>query len=121
MKILRFILHLNDNTKTIQRGQPGFDKLFKIRPFIDRLKNTFSKGSQSRFLRIDESIIGFRVRRSLKQYLPLKPIKRGFKVWAICCAVTGCLVCLDVYEGTNNVPFSLAKGDTLGSSVVLQL
>lgn len=121
LKILRY-LHVNDNTKAIQRGQPGYDKLFKIRPFIDHLKNTFSEGvSPSRFLSIDESMIGFKGRSSLKQYLPLKPIKRGFKVWAICCAVTGYLVCLDVYEGKHNTPVNRRKEDTLGSSVVIQL
>lgn len=30
---------------------------------------------------IDESMIKFKVRSSLKQFIPLKPIKRDYKVW----------------------------------------
>lgn len=119
LKILRF-LHLNDNSKMIGRGQPGFDKLFKIRPLIDHLKCKFQEAFfPSRFLSVDESMIGFKGRSSLKQYLPMKPIKRGFKVWAICCSVTGYMLCLDVYEGKSNM--NREGDDTLGSSVVLQL
>ncbi|KAJ8967366.1 hypothetical protein NQ314_002936 [Rhamnusium bicolor] len=32
---------------------------------------------------IDESMIRFKGRSSLKQYMPKKPIKRGFKVWVL--------------------------------------
>ncbi|GFV56862.1 piggyBac transposable element-derived protein 4 [Trichonephila clavipes] len=33
---------------------------------------------------IDENMIKFRERSSLKQYIPKKPIKRGYKVWMRC-------------------------------------
>lgn len=112
---------------TIQRqskeGNPATTDFFKIRPFIEHLKNQFSQGFfPSRYLSIDERMIGFKGRSCLKQYLPLKPIKRGFKVWAICCSVTEYLVCLNVYEGKNNLPHNnREKDDTLGSIVVLEL
>jgi hypothetical protein len=31
-----------------------------------------------------------------KKYMPLKPIKRGIKVWAMACVNTGCLIYFDV-------------------------
>ncbi|KAL3281706.1 hypothetical protein HHI36_004912 [Cryptolaemus montrouzieri] len=31
------ILHLNDNTKFIPAGKGGHDKVFKVRPMIDRI------------------------------------------------------------------------------------
>lgn len=38
----------------------------------------------TRELSIDESMIKFKGRSVLKQYLPMKPIKRGFKLrWAV--------------------------------------
>lgn len=40
----------------------------------------------SRNLSIDESVIAFKGRSTMKQFMPMKPIKRGFKVWACCCA-----------------------------------
>ncbi|CAB3232803.1 unnamed protein product [Arctia plantaginis] len=63
-------------------------------------------------------MIAFKGRSTLKQYMPHKPIKRGFKVWVICCAVTGYMMNFDVYEG------KLQGGERelgLGESVVLKL
>ena len=36
-------------------------------------------------------MIKFKGRSSIKQYLPLKPIKRGYKVWCLCDSITGYL------------------------------
>ena len=52
----------------------------------------------------------------MKQYVPLKPVNRGFKVWAMADAVNGYMYDFDVYTG--------AKGDRemgLGEKVVLTL
>lgn len=117
LQILRY-LHLNDNSKMPKKGEEKFDKLYKVRPLLHFLnsvyKNTFYP---SRNLSIDESMIGFKGRSSLKQYMPLKPIKRGFKVWAITCAATGFLLGFEVYQGKTNKE----DGQTLGESVVLGL
>lgn len=119
LHILRY-LHLNDNTKLPKKGDKNFDKLFKVRPLLDILNEKFkSTFHPSRYLSIDESMIGFKGRSSLKQYLPLKPIKRGFKVWAITCAVTGFLLGLEVYQGKDNN--NQAQAGTLGEKVVLGL
>ena len=32
---------------------------------------------------VDEAMIKFTGRSTLKQYMPLKPVKRGIKVWAL--------------------------------------
>ncbi|XP_049962141.1 uncharacterized protein LOC126482205 [Schistocerca serialis cubense] len=39
---LRNYLHVNDNTKMKQREDPDYDKLFKVRPFVDKIKPGFS-------------------------------------------------------------------------------
>lgn len=74
-------LHVNDNTKM----DPGKkDKLFKIRPLLEHLNDKFKqKRSLSEHLCIDESMILFKGRSSLKQYNPMKPIKRGYKLWCL--------------------------------------
>ena len=41
-EIKRF-LHLNDNTKYVEKGQPGHDKLHKVRPLIDALNCQLAK------------------------------------------------------------------------------
>lgn len=75
-------LHLNDNTKSPRRGHPYFDKLYKVRPIIDTLNKTFKKCyNPDQNQSIDESMIKFKGRSSMKQYNAAKPIKRGYKVW----------------------------------------
>ena len=46
---------------------------------------------------VDEAMIPFKGRSSLKQYLALKPIKRGINVWMRAGAVSGCISTFQVY------------------------
>ena len=60
------------------------DKLYKLRPLINSLSGNFLKlYNASHYLSIDESMILFKGRHSIKQYNPKKPIKRGYKPWMI--------------------------------------
>ncbi|CAG5054386.1 unnamed protein product [Parnassius apollo] len=98
-------LHLNDNSQVPKRGEEGYDKLYKIRPMIKILNTAFQSGgvcssSQS----IDECMIKFKGRSTLKQYMPKKPIKRGFKVWSRCDSLTGYLYQFEIYTGKNMTP-----------------
>lgn len=75
-------LHLNDNSVQPKKGEPTFDKLYKLRPMLDKLSETYAKSYKpSRYQAIDESMIRFKGRSSLRQYMPMKPIKRGYKMW----------------------------------------
>ncbi|XP_061384655.1 piggyBac transposable element-derived protein 2-like [Danaus plexippus] len=83
-------LHLNDNNQQPSREDVNFDKLYKIRPLISLLSqsfenNAFNSSSQS----IDESMILFKGRSSLKQYMPLKPIKGAIKCGAVVIVAQG--------------------------------
>lgn len=118
LKILRF-LHVADNSEMPKRGDPNFDRLYKIKPFLEYFGEKFKTNfCPSQFLSIDESMVAFKGRNTMKQYMPMKPIKRGFKVWVMCCATTGYVVAFDVYTGKNN---SDGIEGTLGERVVLRL
>ena len=55
------------------------DKLYKLRPLINSLNDNLIKlYNVSYQVSIDESMILFKGRSSLKQYNPMKPIKRGY-------------------------------------------
>ena len=63
----------------------------------------------------------------MKQYLPLKPVKRGFKVWAMADALNGYLYDFNVYTGaTEERNTSRGEGSTYfvrvhqGSTVILR-
>ena len=84
----------------LPRDNPDFDKLFKVRPFIDSLKANFKlQYMPHEELSVDESMIHFKGRTSLVQYMPMKPIKRGIKMWCRADARTGYLCDLNIYSG----------------------
>ena len=56
-------------------------KLYYVEELVNCMMQTFSNSmSESSHQSIDESMVKFKGRSALKQYLPLKPIKRGIKV-----------------------------------------
>ena len=75
-------MHLNDNAKMPSRNDPNYDKLYKIRTLLEMLSQNFLvyyKPSEKQA--IDESMVKFKGKRTLKQYNPKNSIKRGFKIW----------------------------------------
>ena len=81
--ILRF-LHLNDLQIQPQRGQPGFNKLYKIRSLLELILPAFKDNyTPAQFLSIGESMIAFKGHLSFLQYLPKKPHKWGMKAWVL--------------------------------------
>nr|CAH7714459.1 unnamed protein product [Callosobruchus chinensis] len=116
LKITRY-LHINNNEKMPQPGTPSFDKLYKLRPLIDHLTSVFQTAfTPYRHLSVDESMCAFKGRTTLKQYMPMKPIKRGFKIWALACATTGYLLNFQIYQGKAE-----STCDTLGERVIIDL
>ena len=116
LEIQRF-LHLRDNDSIIPHGQPGYDHLAKVRPILDALKESFLSSYQpSKENSIDEAMIKFKGRSSLKQYLPKKPIKCGFKVWVQADSNNGYVCDLNVYTGSAGSP-----EQNLGEKVVKSL
>lgn len=67
---------------------------------------------------IDESMIAFKGRSSLKQYMPQKPIKRGYKVWVRADAY-GYICKFQIYTGKNKDTQEIEQN--LGGIVVLDL
>lgn len=84
------ILHCNNNAVFPRRYNPVYDKNFKLKPIITHLnekcQNVYNTSSN---LDVDESMIQFKGRSSFKQYMPMKPIKRGYKVWGLAESKTG--------------------------------
>ena len=115
--ILRF-LHLNDSETQPQRGAPGFDKLYKIRPLLNMLVESFKDCyTPSQFLSVDESMISFKGRLSFLQYLPKKPHKWGMKAWVLADSATGYTWGWKLYTGKEGDQ----RGCGLADRVVLDL
>ena len=81
MEIGRY-LHFVDNSTLAPPGSDGYDRLGKVRPVLEYLSGQcIALYNPNRDCSIDEAIIAFKGRSSMKQYILKKPIKRGFKVW----------------------------------------
>ena len=93
-------LHFNDNSLAPAHGSPGYDRLYKIRPDIDvicdKSKTLYNPGIN---ISIDEAMVKFKSRSTLKQFQPLKPIKRGFKVWCRADSSNGYIDNFVIYTG----------------------
>ena len=70
-----------------------------------------------RCVSVDEAMIPFKGRSTLKQYLPQKPVKRGIKVWVLADSKTGYASSLEVYKGKDGSK----SEDGLGATVVKRL
>jgi len=88
---LRSNIHFVDNTLCLPSNNPLHDKLFKVRPFIDSIKNNFKLIDLEEHLCVDEIIIPFKGRSTMKQYNKAKPHKWGIKVFAEACQLFLCL------------------------------
>lgn len=111
-------IHLNDNALLPSRTSPNFDKLYKLRPFLDLIGNSFQNSYKpGEYQSVDESMIRFKGRSSLKQYMPQKPIKRGYKVW-VRADVNGYICEFQIYTGKVD---NLKTETGLGERVVKDL
>lgn len=120
---IRASLHFNDNDKQIPRGEPGHDKLHKLRPVIDSLLGTFSSVRMEECLSIDEQMCSTKVRHHLRQYVQNKPHKWGYKLFVLC-STSGFAYEFEIYSGQENDPDSRLPGEPdLGASsnVVVRL
>ncbi|XP_022823353.1 piggyBac transposable element-derived protein 1-like [Spodoptera litura] len=96
-------LHLNDNSQMPARGTPQFDKLYKVRPLLELLNTACQRCAKTTTSQsIDESMNQFKGISSLKQYMPLKPIKRGYKVWTKADSETGYVIEFQIYTGKRD-------------------
>ena len=97
--ILSF-LHYANNEDHVARGQPGHDRLFKVRQLIDMIVPKFRQVfSPRKEVAIDEMTIAFKGRSVLKQYNPKKPDKWGFKAFVLSESKSGYVLDWTLYAG----------------------
>lgn len=118
MPFMRFQVILNklpqnyNASQKVKAGE-GHDKLEKARPLVRVLEERYSQHyTASAHQAIDESMIQFKARSSLKQHMPIKPIKQSYKVWCRADSQTGYLLQFEIYVGKyGNRPEERTWGD----------
>lgn len=101
-KTIKRSIHFNNNDNNLPTSDPRHDRLFKIRPLLDQLNNTFSKVPKEQFLCVDEQICSSKARCHLKRYNPNKPHKWGFKVYVLS-GISGFCYKFEIDSGKENV------------------
>ncbi|XP_049901068.1 piggyBac transposable element-derived protein 2-like isoform X1 [Epinephelus moara] len=91
-EIIHFI-HFSDNM-----APNNGDRLFKVRSLIDSLLPKFQALPQAQMLSVDEQMVPFKGRSSLKQYIPEKPYKWGYKIFVLC-DTEGLVHSFDIFAG----------------------
>jgi hypothetical protein len=114
-------LHLADNRKVPARTSPEYSKTYKVDRFLEILENNFKEHYiLGEHVSVDESMIKFKGRSSLKQYLPMKPTKRGFKIWTLADANNGYVYSFRIYKGKETIR-TKALGERVVKDIVKEL
>ncbi|XP_046814165.1 piggyBac transposable element-derived protein 3-like [Vespa crabro] len=74
------------------------DSLQKIRPILDKLVKNFNRIPMSEHVCVDEQIIPFKGRHRLKNYMPKKSKKWGYKAFLLCDS-SGLIYNFEIYTG----------------------
>ena len=115
-------LHFADNDSLLPRDAPGYDRLGKVRPVIEHLSTKFAALYEPhREVAIDEAMIKFQGRSSLKQYNPMKPIKRGIKVWVLADSHNGYFMRFQVYTGKDGNRVEHGLGERVVKTLTSEL
>lgn len=115
---IRSNLHLNNNDNLKPRSHPEHDRLFKVRPFVEKIRQNFRKVPSEEHNSIDEVLIPSKSRKAIIQYIKSKPHKWGIKVFARCSAA-GFMNDFEIYIGKSESSEISELG--LSGDVVLRL
>lgn len=76
--------HLQNNDDALPRDHPDYDWGFKVRNFVNVLIDKWQGVYYPyRDLSVDESIVAFKGRTIMTQYMPMKPHKWGIKAFVL--------------------------------------
>ena len=103
-------IHLADNSKSNKYS----DKECKIRSLIDYFNKVFPEAmSDDSEQTINEHMVKFKGRPSMKQHVKNKPIKWGYKFWSRCASKMGYLQEMEIFLGKKQqVEHSLGAGSS---------
>lgn len=115
---MRTFLHINDNSHMKPKDHPQYDKLFKVRPFLDTIKAGFKSIEPEEFSCVDEIMVPFKGHSRIKQYIKNKPHKWGIKVFGRA-SVSGIVHDFEVYVGKGTLQQNTALG--ISGDIVVRL
>lgn len=101
---IRRFLNFNNNENHLPKEHPQHGRLHQTRPIISHLNDKFATVPMEQRLSIDEQMCATKVAHFMKQYLPNKPHKWGFKLYVMC-SVKSYAQKFEIYTGQENERF----------------
>ncbi|XP_025101120.1 piggyBac transposable element-derived protein 4-like [Pomacea canaliculata] len=105
--------HLNDDSAAVPKGEPGYDPLHKLRPFINHLNHLFQTSYiPEQHIIIDEALCPWRGKLSFKVYMKDKPVKWGIKLYHLCESKSGYVWWFEILcgmPGLSNRPYDVVQ------------
>jgi hypothetical protein len=100
---MRRYIHFADNHRQAEKGQPGYDALYKVwYPLDIMMAGIRAALTAGKHITVNESMIRYMGRAvTYVQYVPAKAIKHGVKVFCLCCAISAVLLSFKVYVGNQ--------------------
>uniref|UniRef100_A0A8P4FX73 PiggyBac transposable element-derived protein domain-containing protein n=1 Tax=Dicentrarchus labrax TaxID=13489 RepID=A0A8P4FX73_DICLA len=98
LKLLTLI-HFQDNLNVSDDAKK--DKLWKLRPWLQKLREQFLCIPPEECHVVDEIMVPFKGKSHLRVYMPAKPHKWGFKMWGRA-GQSGFLYDFDICQGAEN-------------------
>ena len=99
--VLREYLHVSDNSKKDEEGNKD-NKLYKIQPVLDHVRNNCTTIEPEIEQSIDEQIIPAKTKYGgIRQYNPKKPVKWGFKKF-VSSGALGIMYDFFIYSGSSD-------------------
>ena len=115
---LKTYLHLNNNNNMKEKDEPGYDPLFQVYPVFEKMRQTLLKIEPQEKNSVDEQMIPYKERISMKQYMKNKPCKWRIKVFFLA-DICGLVFDFQIYTGKDTVTSNCGLG--VGGEVVLHL
>ena len=99
------VLHIVPKTSVVHdKKDPKYDSISQVRWMLEHMIRAFqSLWNPSPYLYVDEMMVAYNGKFcSFTQYLLLKPVTHGIKIWYLACSATKFVLNLEVYIGVAN-------------------
>ncbi|XP_039659942.1 piggyBac transposable element-derived protein 4-like [Perca fluviatilis] len=105
-QVISWNIHMSDPEEDVEndrkKGTPDHDRLFRLKPLLDTIKNACLAYYHPRQnLAIDERMVATKAHTGMTQHMKAKPIKWGFKLFVLADSSNGYTVDFTVYTGKS--------------------
>uniref|UniRef100_A0A3Q3LI23 PiggyBac transposable element-derived protein domain-containing protein n=1 Tax=Labrus bergylta TaxID=56723 RepID=A0A3Q3LI23_9LABR len=109
------LIHFQDNLSVSDDAKK--DKLWKLRPWLQKLREQFLYIPPEESHAVDEIMVPFKGKSHLRVYMPAKPHKWGFKMWGRA-GQSGFLYDFDICQGAENPDREKSEVGVTGEAVL---